>query len=180
VREPEAGILAKASRVAMIVLDADGVLTDGAIVVLADGGEARNFHSRDGLGIKLGQKAGLKFAIVSGRTSRTVEARGRELGFVAVEQGVADKAACLTRLAEREGVALEAICFMGDDLVDLPALRLAGFAAAPADADPHVTGAVDWVASARGGRGAVREVIDLVLKARGAWDHVTAAYFGGR
>ena len=179
-REPGPDVVAKASRIRMIVLDADGVLTDGAIVVFADGGEARSFHSRDGLGVKLGQKAGLTFALVSGRSSRTVEARARELGFAAVEQGISDKAACLARIAERVGVPLEEVCYMGDDLVDLPALRLAGLSAAPADADPNVLEAVDWITGPAGGRGAVREVIDIVLKARDAWPQVTAAYFGER
>jgi len=178
-REPGPEVVAKARRVLMIALDADGVLTDGSITVLADGGEARSFHSRDGLGVKLGQKCGLKFAIVSGRSSRVVEARGKELGFVAVEQGIADKAACLARLAEREGIPLDAVCYMGDDLVDLPALRLAGLSAAPADADAHVLRLVDWTSVAGGGRGAVRELIDLVLEARGAWERATGAYFGG-
>ena len=177
-RQPSAEITAKASQVEMIVVDADGVLTDGAITVFADGGESRNFHSRDGLGVKLGQKAGLKFAIVSGRSSLAVAARGRELGFVAIEHGVADKAACLARLAEREGVALSAICFVGDDLVDLPALRRAGLSAAPADADPNVVRLVDWVTAPAGGRGAVREVIETVLRARGLWDSTVSSYLG--
>lgn len=168
----------RARRVRLVVLDADGVLTDGRITVLADGNESRNFFSRDGLGVKIGQRAGLRFAVISGRTSRVVDARARELGFVECLQGVHDKGSTVREMAARQGVALDEVAFVGDDLVDLPAMRLAGLAAAPADADPAARDAAHWVAPSGGGRGAVREFVELVLRAQGTWDRVTAIYHG--
>lgn len=169
----------KAGKVGLVLLDADGVLTDGSIVAFADGNEARAFSSRDGLGIRLGQRAGLAFGVVSGRISRVVSRRAEELGFVVCLEGVEDKAASVASVAERLGYAMEQVCFVGDDLVDLPALRRAGFSAAPADADPRVRDAVDWVAPSGGGRGAVREIVEFVLRARGAWDEATRAFVEG-
>jgi 3-deoxy-D-manno-octulosonate 8-phosphate phosphatase (KDO 8-P phosphatase) len=168
----------RAHRVRLVVLDADGVLTDGRITVFADGNESRNFFSRDGLAVKIAQRAGLRFAVISGRTSKVVEARVRELGFVECVQGAHDKGGELREMAARQNVALDEIAFVGDDLVDLPPMRLAGLAAAPADADPAVREAAHWVSPSGGGRGAVREVVELVLRAQGTWDRVTAVYHG--
>lgn len=173
-------ISARARRVRLVVLDADGVLTDGSIHVASDGSEARSFHSRDGLGIRLGQRAGLRFAILSGRRSRVVDARAEELDFVDVRQGVEDKGAVLGQIAARQELPLEAVCYMGDDVVDLPALRRAGFSAAPADADAEVREAVHLVTAAVGGRGAVRETVDFLLRAQGRYEEVTAPYRSGR
>lgn len=171
---------ARARRVRLVVLDADGVLTDGSIHVASDGSEARAFHSRDGLGIRLGQRAGLRFAILSGRRSRVVDARAEELDFVDVRQGVEDKGTVLGEIAARQEIPLEAVCYMGDDVVDLPALRRAGFSAAPADADSEVREAVHLVTAAAGGRGAVREAVDFLLRAQGRYEEVTAPYRSGR
>ena len=168
----------RARRIRLVVLDADGVLTDGRITVFADGNESRNFFSRDGLAVKIGQRAGLRFAVISGRSSKVVDARVTELGFVECVQGAHDKGASLREMAAREKVALDEIAFVGDDLVDLPAMRLAGLAAAPADADASVREAAHWVAPSGGGRGAVREVIELLLRAQGTWDRMTAVYHG--
>ena len=169
----------KAAKVRLVVLDADGVLTDGRIIVFADGNEARAFHARDGLAVKLGQRGGLAFAIVSGRRSPVVESRARELGFVACEQGVDDKRGRLRTLADRLGMTSTEVCYMGDDVVDLPALRWAGFSVAPADADPAVRARVDWVTPSGGGRGAVRETVEMILRSSGAWTRVAAEYHGG-
>lgn len=171
-----APIVAKAGRVRLIAVDSDGVLTDGRIIIGSDGTEFRAFHSRDGLGVKLGQRAGLRFAVVSGRTSAVLAARAGELGFEEIHQGVDDKGACIRGILERHGLPREALCYVGDDLNDLPALRVAGLSAAPADADPEVRRAVDWVTTPAGGRGAVREVIDLILEAKNARAAVIAAY----
>jgi 3-deoxy-D-manno-octulosonate 8-phosphate phosphatase (KDO 8-P phosphatase) len=168
----------RARRIRLVVLDADGVLTDGRITVFADGNESRSFFSRDGLAVKIGQRAGLRFAVISGRVSKVVDARAKELGFVECLQGVHDKGATLRELAARHDVALDEVAFVGDDLVDLPAMRLSGLAAAPADADPAAREAAQWVSPSGGGRGAVREFIELVLRAQGAWERVTAAYHG--
>lgn len=168
----------RARRVRLVVLDADGVLTDGRITVFADGNESRNFFSRDGLGIKIGQRAGLRFAVISGRRSPVVDARARELGFVECVQAAHDKGGELREMAARQEVALDEIAFVGDDLVDLPPMRLAGLAASPADADPTVRDASHWVAPSAGGRGAVREVVEMLLRAQGTWDRLTAVYHG--
>ncbi|HEX6853514.1 MAG TPA: HAD hydrolase family protein [Candidatus Polarisedimenticolaceae bacterium] len=168
----------RARRVRLVVLDADGVMTDGRITVFADGNESRNFFSRDGLAVKIGQRAGLRFAVISGRTSKVVDARARELGFVECLQGIHDKGATLRELAARQNVALDEVAFVGDDLVDLPAMRLSGFAAAPADADAEARAAAHWVTPSPGGRGAVRDFVELVLRAQGTWERITAAYHG--
>lgn len=175
---PSTDVDGRARRVRLVVLDADGVLTDGRITVFADGNESRNFFSRDGLGVKIGQRAGLRFAVISGRTSRVVDARAKELGFVECLQGIHDKGSTLREMAARQNVELDEVAFVGDDLVDLPAMRLSGLAAAPADADPAARAAAHVVTPSGGGRGAVREFIELVLRAQGTWDRVTAAYHG--
>jgi 3-deoxy-D-manno-octulosonate 8-phosphate phosphatase (KDO 8-P phosphatase) len=166
----------RASRVRLILMDADGVLTDGRIIVFADGNEARAYHARDGLAVRLGQSVGLGFGVVSGRGSKAVEARARELDFVEIHQKVAAKGPCVEEIARRRGVRLDEICFVGDDIVDVPAFRRCGLAVAPADADPAVFSHVHVVGASDGGRGIVREVVDLVLRARGSWDAATAAY----
>ena len=107
-----------------------------------------------------------------------MEARARELGFVECLQGVHDKGACLGEMAARQNVALDEVAFVGDDLVDLPAMRLSGLAAAPSDADPAARDAAHWVTPSPGGRGAVREFVELVLRAQGTWERVTAPYHG--
>jgi 3-deoxy-D-manno-octulosonate 8-phosphate phosphatase (KDO 8-P phosphatase) len=169
----------RARQIRWILLDVDGVLTDGAILQLSDGRDGRSFHVRDGLGIKLGQRAGLGFGILSGRTSEAVVLRARELGIAEVHQGVADKQSRLAEIATRAGVPTEAICFVGDDVVDLPVFRRVGLAVAPADAGPEALGAAHWVTPSGGGRGAVRETVDLVLKATGSWDRVLSGYLEG-
>ncbi len=175
---PEAA--ARARSVRLVLFDVDGVLTDGRIIVLADGNEARAFHSRDGLGIRLGQSAGLRFGVVSGRRTAIVERRARELDFVAVRQGVADKGECVREISGGLGVALHEVCFVGDDVVDLPAMRLAGLAAAPADADPTVLDQAHLVAGSGGGRGAVREIVDFILRSQERWDEAARRYLGGK
>jgi 3-deoxy-D-manno-octulosonate 8-phosphate phosphatase (KDO 8-P phosphatase) len=166
----------RASKVRLVLMDADGVLTDGRIIVLADGDEARAYHARDGLAVRIGQNGGLGFGVVSGRTSKAVEARARELDFVEIHQKVTAKGPCIEEIARRRGLKLEEICFVGDDIVDVPAFRRCGLAIAPADADPEVFDHVHHVGACEGGRGIVREVVDLILRARGTWDVATAAY----
>ena len=169
-------VIERARTVRLVLMDADGVLTDGRIIVFADGNEARAFHARDGLAVRIGQAGGLEFGVVSGRRSSTVAARAKELDFVEIHQLVAAKGACVLAIAERRGLRGEEICFVGDDLVDVPAFRRCGFAVAPADADPEVFAHVHHVGVSDGGRGIVREVVDLILHAHGSWDAATAAY----
>ena len=154
----------------LILLDVDGVLTDGRIQMSSNGEESRSFYVRDGLGIRMGQQAGLTFGIVSGRESRVVTQRASELAIVEVHQHVLDKAERFREIVRRLDIPAETVGFIGDDLIDVPAMRLAGFAAAPADAALETREAAHYVTEREGGRGAVREVVDLVLRASGMWD----------
>jgi 3-deoxy-D-manno-octulosonate 8-phosphate phosphatase (KDO 8-P phosphatase) len=172
-------IVERARKVRLVLMDADGVLTDGRIILFADGNEARSYHARDGLAVRIGQRGGLDFGVVSGRRSAAVEARAKELDFVEIHQKVAAKGACIEEIAGRRKLRLDEVCFVGDDIVDVPAFRRCGFAVAPADADPEVFPFVHHVGVSSGGRGIVREVVDLVLKARGGWERATASYLGG-
>jgi 3-deoxy-D-manno-octulosonate 8-phosphate phosphatase (KDO 8-P phosphatase) len=171
-----ASVTERAGKIRLVLMDADGVLTDGRIIVLADGNEARAYHARDGLAVRIGQNGGLDFGVVSGRRSQAVEARARELDFAEIHQKVAAKGACIEEIARRRGLGLEEICFVGDDIVDVPAFRRCGLAVAPCDSDPMVFEHVHYVGANEGGRGIVREVVDLILRAQGRWESATASY----
>jgi 3-deoxy-D-manno-octulosonate 8-phosphate phosphatase (KDO 8-P phosphatase) len=163
----------KAARVTLLLLDVDGVLTDGRIIYDADGRESKAFHVRDGHGIKMAQQAGVEVGIITGRRSPVVEIRARELGITLVRQGTPDKVATWREILTEKVRTPEETAYVGDDLVDIPLLRQVGFAAAVADAEAEVVEAADYVAVRRGGRGAVREITDFLLRARGAWTHAT-------
>ena len=162
----------RAAKIRLILLDVDGVLTDGRIHMDSSGGESRAFFVRDGLGIRIGQECGLVFGIISGRDSAVVTRRAAELDIAEVHQHVLDKAGRLKEIRERLALEPEAVCFVGDDLIDLPAMRLAGLAVAPCDADAVAREAAHLVTQSEGGRGAVRELIDLVLRASGKSEEV--------
>ncbi len=174
---PEA-VVARARRVRFVLMDVDGVLTDGRIYAFSDGAEGRAFSVRDGHGIRLAQRAGLRLGILSGRRCAAVEARARELAIEEVHQGVLDKLRRYEDIARRLGLADEAVCYIGDDLVDAPVLRRVGLAVAPADADARVRGWAHWVTRCPGGAGAVRETLELLLQAQGHWERVAAQYLG--
>ena len=159
----------RASRIRLLVLDVDGVLTDGGLFVSASGEEAKRFHVHDGLALVAARKAGLQIAILSARASAAVTRRMTELGVGEVHQGVTDKAGALDALRERLGLAVGEVAMMGDDLPDLPAMARAGLALAPANAVAEVKRAAHWVARRRGGDGAVREAVEMLLKSRRAW-----------
>ena len=159
----------RASRVRLLVLDVDGVLTDGGLFVSASGEEAKRFHVHDGFALVAARRAGLQIAVLSSRASAAVTRRMAELGVSEVHQGVADKAGALDALRERLGLAVAEVAMMGDDLQDLPAMARAGLALAPANAAAEVRRAAHWVARRRGGDGAVREAVEMLLKARRAW-----------
>jgi len=152
----------------LLVLDVDGVLTDGRIQLTADGQELKSFHVRDGLGLKRLMSAGVTVALISGRSSVVVQRRAVELGIQEVHQGVDDKGPVFDALLQRLGLARSAAAVMGDDLPDLPMMDGAGFSATVADAPASVRETVDWVADEAGGAGAVRSLCDLILSARGA------------
>jgi len=160
----------------MVILDVDGVLTDGSVIMDDEGHESKAFSSRDGLGFYLLHLAGLEVALISGRTAKVVEHRARQLKIEEVYQGAGDKLAVYERLLASHGLEDEDVFYMGDDLIDLPVMRRAGFSAAPADAHPEVLAAADFVSSAKGGHGAVREAIEEILKAAGEWERVVESF----
>ena len=159
----------RVSRIRLLVLDVDGVLTDGGLFYGASGEETKRFHVHDGLALVAARKAGLQIAVLSSRASAAVTRRMTELGVSEVHQGVGDKAAGLVALCERLGIPASAVAMMGDDLPDLPAMGRVGLALAPANAVAEVKRAAHWVARRPGGEGAVREAVEMLLKARRAW-----------
>lgn len=171
------GARAKAARVRLFLVDVDGVLTDGGIHYDGNGVEAKRFHVRDGHGIKMMRRAGIEVGIITGRTSEAVRIRAEELGVTRVRQGVFDKVAAWREILGETGLLPEESAYVGDDIVDIPLMRQVGFAAAVADAEEYVLSEADYVASRKGGHGAVREIIEFVLKSSGAWEKVSAKYF---
>jgi 3-deoxy-D-manno-octulosonate 8-phosphate phosphatase (KDO 8-P phosphatase) len=159
----------RAAAIEVLVLDVDGVMTDGAIVIDNHGVETKAFHVRDGTGIKLWQQSGKRVAIITGRSSHVVDARAGELGIESVQQGVRDKLKTMQEILDAANLQAHQACFVGDDLPDMPAMRRAGLAVAVADACPELRAAAHYVTRTPGGRGAVREVIELLLKAQNRW-----------
>jgi 3-deoxy-D-manno-octulosonate 8-phosphate phosphatase (KDO 8-P phosphatase) len=166
----------RAAAISLLLLDVDGVLTDGSVLYADDGAELKRFHVRDGSGLKFWRETGNRAAIVSGRSSAAVERRARELGIAPVLQGRSDKGAALDELLADLKVDPERVCAIGDDLPDRPVLRRVGLAVAVADACAEVREAAHYVTTAPGGRGAVRETIEWLLKLRGEWATVVARY----
>jgi 3-deoxy-D-manno-octulosonate 8-phosphate phosphatase (KDO 8-P phosphatase) len=153
-------------RMRALIMDVDGVLTDGGLYYTENGDELKRFDVRDGQGLVLLRQAGILTAIVTGKRTTLVARRADELGIAEVHQGVSDKGATVTALLARHGVALADACYVGDDINDLPALRLVGIAVAVADAVAIVRRTAHYVTRAPGGRGAIREVCDLILATR--------------
>ncbi|MDT8407737.1 MAG: 3-deoxy-manno-octulosonate-8-phosphatase KdsC [Methylococcales bacterium] len=162
-------VLAKARAVRLLVLDVDGVLTDGRLFFDHEGREYKTFHARDGHGLKLLKRCGIEVAVISGRRSDIVELRMRQLGIEHVYQGHEDKVEVFTHLLTRLALPPEACAMVGDDWLDLPLLRRAGLAVAVQDAHDELSAHVDWVTTLPGGQGAVREVCDLLMRAQGHW-----------
>jgi 3-deoxy-D-manno-octulosonate 8-phosphate phosphatase (KDO 8-P phosphatase) len=169
-------LAARAAAVELLLLDVDGVLTDGSVIYADDGSELKRFHVRDGSGLKLWHAAGKRSAIVSGRKSRAVERRAAELGIAPILQGRDDKLAALAEVLRATGLRAEQVCAVGDDLPDIPVLARCGLAVAVADACAEATAAAHHVTAARGGRGAIREAIEWLLRLQGRWDELTAPY----
>jgi 3-deoxy-D-manno-octulosonate 8-phosphate phosphatase (KDO 8-P phosphatase) len=163
---PGRAVLRKAAAVRLLILDVDGVLTDGGLYYSARGKLLKRFHAHDGYGVVRAREHGLRLAIISGRTSPVVTARARDLRITDVYQGIEDKRATAGELLRRYGLTFREIAFIGDDLFDIGLLQAAGLSAAPADALPGVRELVDVVTQTRGGEGAVREVIDLIIAAQ--------------
>jgi len=159
-------LIERARRVRLLVLDVDGVMTDGRLHITAQGEETKVFHVRDGSGIVAVQRAGIPVAIISGRDSAAVTRRASELGIRHVFQGIADKRAALDALLAQLGLTADALACVGDDTPDVPMLERAALAVAVADAHPTARAAAHWITPSPGGHGAVREVCDLLLSAR--------------
>lgn len=165
-----------ASKIKLLVLDVDGVLTDGSINV-SDAGEIfKSFNVKDGLGIKLLQKIGVEVAIITGRTSGIVEKRASELGIKHVFQGRIRKKEVFLDLAENLGIGMDEVAYMGDDLPDLAVMRLVGLPATPLDGVAALDPYVKWRSVVPGGRGAVRELAELILSAKGQWNNIFEEY----
>jgi len=162
----------RAKAIRLLILDVDGVLTDGSLYFGPQGEALKVFHVRDGHGIKMLQKAGIEVAFLSGRRSDAAYHRARELGVSRFHEGLRDKVAVMEEIMASMGIEAGAVAAVGDDLVVLPHLRRSGLAVAVADAVPEVKAAAHWVTNLPGGRGAVREVCDLLLKAQGKWEGV--------
>jgi YrbI family 3-deoxy-D-manno-octulosonate 8-phosphate phosphatase len=154
-------------KVRMLAMDVDGVLTDAGMYYSESGDELKKFNTRDGMGIKMLQAAGVVTAFITKEKTAIVERRGQRLAVPEVHQGIDDKLTDLTRLARKHGLTLAQVAYIGDDVNDLEALKAVGFSAAPADAMPIVLEAVHYVCAKKGGEGAVRELADLILAARG-------------
>lgn len=178
--DPLAGIdsalVARARAVRLLLLDVDGVLTDGGLHYGADGDEAKTFHVHDGHGLKLLQAAGVPVGIITSRESPLVARRAAELGIAHLRQGCADKRQACADLLAGLDLAADAVAYVGDDVIDLPVMTRVGLAVAVADAHPEVRAHAHWTTRAGGGRGAVREVCDLLLAAHGRLGAALAAY----
>ena len=167
---------ARAGRIKLLLLDVDGVLTDGKITLQPGGTESKQFDIKDGFAIVWAQRAGLTVGFLSARTSPSTAQRAAQLGVTLVHQGVASKLETYEQIVGDLCDADDEVAYMGDDIVDLPVLARAGLATAPADAAVDVRSRVHWTSTANGGDGAVRELIELILRAQGRWAMVVDAY----
>jgi 3-deoxy-D-manno-octulosonate 8-phosphate phosphatase (KDO 8-P phosphatase) len=167
---------ARAARIKLVAFDIDGVMTDGGLHYTDDGHELKTFNVQDGLGVVLLRRAGIKVAIITGRTSNVVNCRAKDLGVEHVFHGVGDKGAVSAQLLEQLGLQWSELAFMGDDLIDLPAMTRCGLAIAPANARTIVKERAHTVTEASGGKGAVREAVELILAAQGKLDAAFAPY----
>ncbi len=172
--------MTKVSDIRLIVSDVDGVWTDGKIIYHGEQREVKEFNVRDGLGVKLAQKAGITVALVTSRQSPALERRARELGIVELHQGAANKLEETQRLAKRLDVTFDQILYAGDDLPDLAPMTRAAISAAPSDAAEEILAAATWKLKARGGQGAFRELVERLLRERGDWDALVKEFVSGR
>ena len=173
-------MVARASDIRLIVSDVDGVWTDGKIIYAGDRTEIKAFHVRDGLAVKLAQRAGITIALLTSRRSHALERRARELGITEIHQGAANKFEELERVAEKLGVTFAQILYAGDDLPDLAAMMRVAISAAPADAAPEVREAATWKLESAGGAGAFRELVERLLRERGEWAPLVLEFSGGK
>jgi 3-deoxy-D-manno-octulosonate 8-phosphate phosphatase (KDO 8-P phosphatase) len=166
----------RASRIRLLLMDCDGVLTDGRLWLTESGEDQKAFNTRDGLGLELLHRAGLQSGIITGRSSMTVERRAKELSMTFVRQGVKDKLGVFTELLEQGGYDDNTIAYIGDDLTDIPLILRSELGVAVADAAEETRAAAHYITQARGGLGAVREVVEIILKAQGKWSELVKRY----
>jgi len=170
-------IIAKAKKVRLLLLDIDGVMTDGRVIYSVYGDELKFFDVQDGLGITLLDRVGIKSVIVTAKKSRIVKARARDLKIAKTYQGYMDKLVPFNKILRKFKIPPEEICFMGDDLIDIPVLRRVGFAVCVPNAVEDVKSYAHYITSKTGGRGAVREICDLILRSQDKWDAASGRYF---
>jgi 3-deoxy-D-manno-octulosonate 8-phosphate phosphatase (KDO 8-P phosphatase) len=169
-------ILERAQAIQLILMDCDGVLTDGRIILLPDGEEIKNFHVLDGQGVALAREAGLRVGVITGRVSRVLEKRATENRFDFIWQKADDKLAAFNSIVEQAGLSKEQVTFIGDDLPDIPLMRRAGLSIAVANAVDDVKAVAQLVTRRAGGDGAVREAIEFILRAQSRWERVLGRY----
>ena len=175
--EDEASIHRRASQVKLLLMDCDGVLTDGRIWILESGGDQKAFNTRDGLGLDLLHRAGLRSGIISGRRSSAVERRAEALGIAFLRQGCEKKVRAFEEILTEAEVKSSEVAFIGDDLNDIPLMRRSELAVAVADASEEAKHHAHLVTKASGGSGAVRETVELILKAQHRWNHLVQLFF---
>ncbi len=168
----------RAAKIKLILFDVDGVLTDGKILLHPDGTESKQFDIKDGTGIVWAQRFGIQVGFLSARASTATSQRASQLGITLVHQGVASKLDAYQQVIGSLTLEDEQVAYMGDDVLDLPVLGCVGFATAPADAAADVLSRAHWVSAAKGGHGAARELIELILRAQHHWDDLLAQYMG--
>ncbi len=170
-------IIARAKKIKVLVLDVDGVMTDGSLMIGDDGQEYKVFHAHDGLGMKMLNKTDVKMAIITGRTSNVVKIRAETNHIEHCYQGVEDKGMAFDNLISKLGIRPDEAAFMGDDIVDIPAMRKCGLAITVPTAQLPVNAYAHYVTNSQAGKGAVREVCELIMKAQNTFDTITSKYF---
>ena len=169
-------LLGKIKRIKLLILDVDGVLTDGRIIIDDLGNETKNFDVRDGHGLKLLMRYGIDVVLLTGRKSKVVEHRAEELGINEVYQGTKNKVEVLEGILRKRDTGSDNIAYIGDDIVDVPVFRKVGFSVAVADAMVYVKKAADYITEENGGRGAVREICEIILQVQGKWEEIASTY----
>jgi len=164
----------RAQKIKMIIMDVDGTLTDGSLLILPDGEELKSYNVKDGTGILLAQLAGLKTAIITGKFSKSLEKRAEKLQIKEVYQGIFDKKRTLKKIQDKNNLKEEQIAYIGDDLGDLEVIQSVGLAAAVADAHPEIREHSHFICNNPGGKGAVREFIEFILSAQNKWEFISS------
>jgi 3-deoxy-D-manno-octulosonate 8-phosphate phosphatase (KDO 8-P phosphatase) len=169
-------LVKKIKPVTFLILDVDGVLTDGKIIIDDLGNETKHFNVRDGHGLKMLMRTGIEVVLITGRTSKVVEHRARELGIKEIYQGSKNKVENLEEILRTKKISGEQIAYVGDDIVDIPVFRRVGFSVAVEDASEYAKESADYITEGKGGQGAVRELCEIILKIQGKWDDIVSRY----